>query len=241
MSGFTGDLLVIVPSRNRPENIARLLKAVHETSIAQTHVHVCVDEDDPALADYERVMADDAREDDHLERGRPRKGLAAWSNEVALRRAPQYPYLASFGDDMIPRTPGWDKALLRAISDMPGGTGFSYPWDSVREDIPEAVVMSSDIVSALGWMCEPSLNHWYVDNVWADLGRGAGRLQHCRVVAVDHVKQGDQTAEESMEKLAADRDAYYRWRRTRMADDIKKIIALCKNNHSSKVPAGVPG
>ena len=202
--------------------------------MADTRVHVCVDDDDPALADYERVLRDAGREDDHLERG-PRKGLAGWTNEVAVRRASQYPYLASFGDDMIPRTPGWDKALMRAIADM-GGAGFAYPWDSVREDIPEAVVLSSSIVSALGWMCEPSLSHWYVDNVWADLGRGAGCLRHCRVIAVDHVKQGDQTARDSGEQFAADRDAYYQWRRTRMADDTKKVIALRENNHH-QVPA----
>ena len=50
--------------------------------------------------------------------------------------------------------PGWDKALIRAIVET-GGTGFSYPWDGTREDIPEAVVVSSDIVAALGWMCLP--------------------------------------------------------------------------------------
>ena len=101
-------------------------------------MHVCVDEDDPELPRYEYVMNTAGKEDDHLERG-PRKGLTAWTNEVALRRASQYPYLASLGDDMVPETPGWDRALIRGIQRM-GGTGFTYPWDGIREDIPEAVV-----------------------------------------------------------------------------------------------------
>ena len=84
----------------------------------------------------------------------PRNGLCGWTNEVAVRRAAEYPYLASLGDDMVPRTKGWDRALVRAITDM-GGTGLAYPWDGTREDIPEAVVLSSDIVQALGWMCAP--------------------------------------------------------------------------------------
>ncbi len=219
-----GDLLVIVPSRGRPKNIARLLDSVRETSMLATHVHACVDEDDPELPGYEYVMSIAGRDDDILERG-PRKGLAAWTNEVAVRRARQYPYLASFGDDHVPKTPGWDKALTRAISDM-GGTGFSYPWDRTREDIPEAVVMSSDIVQALGWMCLPELSHWYVDNVWAELGRGAGCIRHCRVIAGDHEWKSDSTARESGEKIAADRDAFYEWRRNGMADDIATVIAL---------------
>ena len=243
-----GDLLVIVPSRGRPRNIARLLNAAHETSKLAVHVHVCVDDDDPERAGYEELAAE-APPGDFFEFG-PRKGLAAWTNEVAVRRAAEYPFLASFGDDHLPKTRDWDYYLARAIEDF-GGTGFSYPWDGTREDIPEAVVMSSGIVAKLGWMCMPDLQHWYVDNVWADLGRGADCLRHCRAVVVDHVHPAagkapaDKTNAEAGEKLAADRDAYYAWRRDgRMAADIRKIIALRENvpGHGLQVPGGrVPG
>jgi hypothetical protein len=138
---LTGDLLVIVPSRGRPQNVARMLDAVHATAKMTTHVHVAVDDDDPELERYEYVMKQAAGDGDRLTTG-PRKGLAAWTNEIAVPRAAEYPFLASFGDDHVPYTPGWDRALIRAIVDM-GGTGFSYPWDGTREDIPEAVVMSS--------------------------------------------------------------------------------------------------
>ncbi len=224
-----GDLLVIVPSRGRPQNIARLLDAIHATSALQTHLHVAVDEDDAALPQYEAVMAKAGGEHDVLESG-PRKGLCAWTNDVAVRRAGEYPFLASLGDDMVPRTPGWDRALVTGITRL-GGTGLVYPWDGVREDIPEAVVLSSDIVQALGWMCEPSLSHWYVDNVWADLGRGAGCIRHLRAVAVDHRNvaaegRSDQTAKDNGKSLEADRDAYWAWRGTRMTEDIATIAAL---------------
>ena len=206
-----------------------MLDAVHATSRARTHVHVAVDEDDEKLSQYRAVMDKAGGEGDILTTG-PRKGLCAWTNEIAVEQAGRYPFLASLGDDMVPRTPGWDLALCRAITDM-GGIGFSYPWDGTREDIPEAVVMSSDIVAVLGWMCEPSLKHWYPDNVWADLGRGAGCLRHCRAIAVDHrnaVAEGrsDQTARDNGKTLEADRDAYWNWRATRMAGDIAKIVAL---------------
>lgn len=224
------DLLVIVPSRSRPGSIARMLDAVHATARLDTHLHVAVDEDDETLPQYQAVMAKAGGEHDVLETGL-RKGLCAWTNEVAARRAGEYPFLASFGDDHVPRTPGWDAALVRGIRDM-GGTGMTYPWDGTREDIPEAVVMSSDIVAALGWMCEPSLSHWYPDQVWADLGRGAGCLRHLRAIAVDHVHpatgqaRADETTRDNGRSLEADRDAYWAWRRTRMAGDIKTIVKL---------------
>jgi hypothetical protein len=222
---MTGDLLLIVPSRGRPQNIARLLDAVRATAGMATHVHVAVDDDDPELSRYEYVMKRSGSSGDELETG-ARKGLADWTNEIAVRRAAEYPFLASIGDDHVPRTPGWDKALTRAITDM-GGTGFAYPWDGTREDIPEAVFMSGDIVGALGWMCLPGLKHWYIDNVWADLGRGAGCLRHLRAVAVDHAWKADQTSKDSGEKLAADREVYYKWRNSeRMAEDIATVARL---------------
>jgi hypothetical protein len=224
------DLIVIVPSRGRPEGARRLLNAVHGTAKLETHVLVAVDDDDPELESYQQVTAESGGPGDVLETG-PRKGLAAWTNEIAVREAGGYRFLASFGDDMVPKTMHWDHYLTRAIEDM-GGVGYSYPWDGLREDIPEAVVVSSGIVQALGWMCEPSLSHWYVDNVWADLGWGAGCIRHCRAIAVDHVHpragkaERDKTYEDASPKLDADREAYQQWRRTRMAGDIEKITAL---------------
>lgn len=224
------DLLVIVPSRGRPGSVARLLDSVRETRRIDTHVHVAVDEDDPELPRYEAVMAKAGSDGDVLETG-PRKGLCGTTNDVAVRRAGEYPFLASLGDDMVPRTPGWDLALVRGIERM-GGTGITYPFDGTREDVPEAVVMSSDIVQALGWMCEPSLAHFYCDNVWADLGRGAGCLRHLRAIAVDHLNVAaghaapDATARDNGRSLDADRAAYWHWRRTRMADDIAVIVKL---------------
>lgn len=223
-------LLVITPSRGRPKNIARLLDAIHDTSQITTHLHVCIDDDDPELGDYERVFSHAGRDGDVLEKG-PRKGLAAWTDEVAVRRAGEYPFLASLGDDHVPCTPGWDRALVRGILDM-GGTGFTYPWDGTREDVPEAVVLSSDIVKALGWMTPPGLEHWYIDNVWNDLGWRAGCIRHLRAVSVDHVHpaaakaKADQTTVDSSKSIDADRAVYHEWRRTRMADDVRKIIEL---------------
>lgn len=217
------DLLVIVPSRGRPQNIARLLDAVKATCKLDTHLIIGVDDDDPELSRYEYVVKTAGGDSARLIHG-PRKDLAGWTNYLALANL-DCPFFASLGDDHVPVTPGWDKAHVRAIMEM-GGTGFAYPWDGTREDVPEAVIMSSDIVRALGWMCEPSLSHWYVDNVWADLGRGAGCLRHLRAVKVEHRIQGDQTSADSGKKLAADRDAYYAWRRSRMEEDIGKVISL---------------
>ena len=92
--------------------------------------------------------------------------------------------------------------------------------------------MSSVIVRALGWMCEPSIGHWYTDNVWGDLGRGAGCLAYLPDVIVEHrhpnVPGGDPpdaTYTQAAAGYAADLAAYQKWRLTSMRADIGKVKA----------------
>ena len=87
---MSGDLLIITPSRERPVNIARLLATVHDLRRLETHVHVCVDDDDPALEDYQKVFAQQGADGDGLITG-PRVSFAAWTNQIALKRARAVP------------------------------------------------------------------------------------------------------------------------------------------------------
>ena len=213
------DLVLLVPSRGRPEKIKRLIAACQRTCTRSTRLHFGFDDDDPGLA--ASILAAGSS---WVTTG-PRMGLAGWTNDLASRH-PGVPYLGSIGDDMVPVTPGWDAALMRAC----GTTGMAYPRDNRRDDIPEIIVMTSDIPAALGWVCLPALHHWYVDNVWSDLGRGAGCLTYCPDVLVEHkhpnVPGGDRpdmTYHDAARTYAADLAAYQRWRLTGMRADIERV------------------
>jgi hypothetical protein len=227
------DLIVIVPSRGRPGNVARFVRAVAKTSTAQTDIVFGFDNDDPDLQKSviaAQAAAQSAGVPVTVITG-PRKGLGAWTNELAATFVADYRALASFGDDHVPQTCGWDKLLLDAINDM-GGCGIAYPNDGIRDDVCEAVVLSSAIVGALGWMCEPTLKHWWVDNVWADLGREAGCLRYLPDVIVRHNHpaagrgQFDATYWEAFEGVAGDKQAYETWRAERMETDVATVRAL---------------
>ncbi|HTQ88668.1 MAG TPA: hypothetical protein VMK84_04165 [Streptosporangiaceae bacterium] len=224
-----GDLLIITPSRGRPASIARLLAKTHQLRRAETHVHVCVDADDPALEDYQKVFAQHAADGDGLSVG-ARLTLTGWTNKIAVKQAGEYRCLASFGDDHVPRTPGFDRALVTACTQ--DGPAVAYPWDGMREDIPEAPVVDSRIVQALGWFLNPALDHYFVDDTLGALGRGAGCLHFLRAVAVDHVHPnmgtaaGDTTYQQSSAKIPADKGAYQAWRAGRMAADVAAVKAL---------------
>jgi hypothetical protein len=214
------DLAVLVPSRGRPKNVARLIEACEKTCRADTIVSFGFDEDDPEL------LANMDASGDALVTVRPRMGLGAWTNALAAIW-PGASYLGSLGDDMVPVTDGWDEKLIAAQEAISGG--WTYPDDLRRTDIPEACVIDRRIVDALGWMCEPSIGHWYTDTVWADLGIGTGRLKFVPAAVVEHrhpnlgKARTDATYHEAAQGFAGDLAAYQKWRMKRMRADIETV------------------
>jgi len=176
------DLLCIVPTRGRPGGARELITAFRGTH-ARAHLVFAVDDDDPALPEYRRIDCPDGI----WFRCGPQKTLSGWTNLLAGRYAGSYRALMSLGDDHRPRTDRWDAKLLAALAKT-GGTGIAYGDDLIQgRQLPTAAVVSSDIVRSLGWMCLPSLRHYYVDDTWKLLGASAGCLHWCPDVIVEHV------------------------------------------------------
>jgi hypothetical protein len=220
------NLAVLVPSRGRPANVARLVEACAKTCEADTELCFGFDNDDPCKTD--NILATG----EGMFSTGSRAGLAKWTNRLIvpylLREHPPA-YFASIGDDMVPVTPGWDRLLIEAQEKI--GGGFSYPNDRRRADIPEAVVVDARVVRALGWMCLPALGHWFVDSVWRDLGQFTNRLIYCGAVIVEHrhpnVKGSgaapDATYSDAAAGFAADMAAYQKWRLKGMRADVEAV------------------
>lgn len=174
---MTSELLVIVPSRGRPENIARLLQAWKDTG-AEADLEVAVDSDDPSLDEYLSL--------DVTVTVGMRKGMVGTLNDRARVAATHARYLGFMGDDHRVRTLGWDKTVCAELAAM--GTGFVYGNDLFQQAaLPTAVFLTSDIVRALGYMVPPDLAHMYADNAWRDWGNAIGRLHYLPEVIVEHV------------------------------------------------------
>jgi hypothetical protein len=156
------DLLVIIPSRGRPDQFAEVCGLIAKTARAQTDVFLCLDDDDPARPGY-LAMAP-LEQPTVLAQTGPRLSMAAWTNKIAMAQAGNYRALASIGDDHYPRTDGWDGQLLAALDEH--GPGIAYPDDCNPRNyttgpMVTAPVISSGIVTALGWMCHPGMSHYY--------------------------------------------------------------------------------
>lgn len=225
------DLLVIVPSRDRPGNIAELLATWRATTTGTARLLVAVDDDDPSLAAYRglAILPDGHETGMELVVG-AREGLGPTLNRLAVERAQHHFAIGFMGDDHRPRTPGWDAAMDAALREM--GTGLVYGNDLFqREALPTAVAMTSDIIQTLGYMHPPGLIHLFLDNYWLGLGQQLGRIRYLPDVVIEHVHPLAKTAEwdagyrevNSTAMYARDHATFLRWVREDSAAAVAKL------------------
>ncbi len=242
---MTADLLIIVPSRGRPQNVAALLDAWGRTSTGAADLLVAVDEDDPELAGYQ-ALQDLEQSMSSPALGTPHWGVPRWDfgerlrlggtlNAVATKYAADYRMLGFLGDDHRPKTPGFDRRFVDALDDL--GTGLVYGDDLFqRANLPTQWAMTSDIVQALGYMVPGGLVHLYIDDALKVLTERAGCLRYLPDVVIEHLHPSAGKAElddsyretNSDAQFDADRQRFEDWKRFSMDADVARLQELIR-------------
>lgn len=226
---MTAGLLMIVPSRSRPQNIAALHASWQVTATGDVGLLVAVDDDDPTLSGYQKVCADRGIE---LVIG-SRLRMCPTLNKVAVERAPHHFALGFMGDDHRPRTHGFDQRYVETLREL--GTGFVYGDDLLAgERLPTQFALTSDIVQALGAMIPAPVKHLWADNQIWDLGHAIDRIRYLPDVIVEHLHPLAGKANEDSGYLEvnhpdaaeADRLIYADWYQKQMPADVAKLKAL---------------
>jgi len=173
------DMVILVPSRGRPQNIEDLLFSLQETKTASELI-VIVDDDDETLDQYIELGCK------VMMIAKQGKGMARPLNFAANVFKDDYRHFAFIGDDHRPRTEYWDQKLIDALDEV--GTGIAYGDDLLQgENLPTAVAMSGDIVRALKGMVPPGFIHLYLDNFWMQLGRDLKSFIYLPDVIIEHL------------------------------------------------------
>lgn len=172
-----GDLALVVPSRSRPWNIARLWEAMGQTCRGDTTLVVGLDQDDPLRESYppgpEYVVRDGLRY------------VVPWINELAVPAAREYRFVGHIGDDNVPRTVGWDVSLTSALADTPFSFGNDlYP--RTPGSLCCHLFCRSEVILALGYLGPPGFRHMFVDNVWMAWGTAVG-ITYLHDVVLEHM------------------------------------------------------
>lgn len=218
-------LLVLVPSRGRPESAHRLKAAFNKTRVLkETRLLFVLDSDDETIASYpeERLVYQPSG----------RKGMVDPLNKAALGHAKSYNMIGFMGDDHLPKTVGWDDFLYDSFDD--DGSHFIYGNDLLQgEKLPTACMVSTEVILALGYMAPPVLQHLYVDNFWRDLGKATNSLAYDPDIVIEHLhftngkSQDDKTYQEANAAVETDRLAYLEYiANGAFARDVMKVLAL---------------
>lgn len=216
---------MVIPSRGRPANVARLLEAMAATCRGDTDLVIGLDEDDPDRDAYPKPKPD-SRWQVEVRFGLRR--VVPWINALAMPRLDGYEYIGHFGDDNVPRTIGWDVRIMEALELQP----FAFANDLYPRAPGELachIFTRSDVLRALGYFGPPSLQHMFVDNVWTDWGRACG-IEYLDDVVVEHLHYTtgksllDRSYWESTRLMEEDRAAYEQYVSSgALAEDVKKI------------------
>ena len=212
--------LVILPTRSRPDSAERCINALKEHSVLSDFV-IAIDDDQADL--YPRL-------DGVTYEVNPRLRMNGTLNLVANKYADKYETIFFLGDDHLVQTPSWDEYLTKAIAHK--GYGLAYGNDLLQgRGLATAVMMSTNIIKAVGYMAPPKLIHLYMDNYWMILGQRLGTLWYFDNVIIEHlhpiagkVAWDEQYREANSNEVAnADRMELHRYMEEDFATELEKI------------------
>lgn len=224
-------ILVICPSRSRPNELKTMIDSFVETSTMST-LRVCLDYDDPLINENIKAIAGRVPYNIDI-----RKSTTEIINSSYKFSSDCYKWFSVSNDDFVFKTNGWDEKLTFAIK-LHGGTGIAYGNDLLAgKNIATMSVISRDIVNSLGWLQLPKLTHLFGDNVWTYIGKQAGCLYYVPTVIIEHkhvfankmIKDETHKYTNSHKMYVIDEAEFNQWVINQSREDIQKIKdLLCK-------------
>jgi hypothetical protein len=243
------ELLIIIPTRGRPQNMNRVIQAWRDTGAFEVaSLLFAVDDDDPELGSYQasiQALRPDIQSQVALT-VREREPMAKRTNTEARLFADRFYALGSAGDDHVPETAGWAQRYLEELKRL--GSGIVHGDDGYQHGkLCTEWAMTSDIVHALDGRLVPApVDHLYADNSIKDLGSVAGMLSYLPDVRITHYHPSAGRAERDegydrvngREQYARDGETFKRWRRVQLPGDVSKLRALRPLVAPAAMPSG---
>jgi tetratricopeptide (TPR) repeat protein len=216
-------VLLIVPSRGRPDHTLEFYRAFEENS-SITDLVFALDDDDESR--YPRIGGATYEVN-------PRLRLAGTFNLVAKKYADKYDYIMCMTDQHRIRTKDWDLTLAGALREN-GDLGVAYGNDLIfGERLASSHMFCAKMVRTLGYLIPPELTHLYADNFSIEMGKGLGSLCYKNDVVIQDVHFGlDETLRESNspDMYIRDHEAFTSYMANRFQSDIEKLLRVRYEN-----------
>jgi len=216
-------ILIILPSKNRPEKIEGFYKSWRKTNNGRSEILACLDENDQKLGEYK------IHRDISFDVGKGGSFTIVCNRAFNNYSNYQYYFIAS--DDHRFRTKNWEKKFINVIKKN-GGKGIAYGNDLLqRKNLATSAFVSGNIFRALGFVALPNLIHMYTDSFWTEIGKQINKLFYFDEVIIENMhfsvgkSQEDKQYKSVNNKKVAehDRKVFEEWKMTNMKKDIIKI------------------
>ncbi|MFD5823959.1 aspartyl/asparaginyl beta-hydroxylase domain-containing protein [Lentzea sp. NPDC060358] len=191
----SSSLSLLCPTRHRVANLAEFLRSVHRTAAAPGRVEVLcyVDEDDPALPEYEELFAQARLRYGGLARCvlhvGPSIGVAAAWNSLAEQATGDFLLMAN--DDQLYVDHGWDATLDRRVAELTAlhGDGvlcLYFDGNQYTDGGRDFPIVSRSWYETLGYFVPTIFQQWEVEQWVFDLAERLERLFAVSGVFVEH-------------------------------------------------------
>lgn len=195
-----------LPTYNRPEKLKRFLAAAKATGISTPGI-VIVNGD---FAGYENL---DLPENWTLTTASA-EGMVKVLND-AFDAHPNEMWYGIVVDDLVPVTPGWDKAVVQAA--LKSGIASCNDRELAPARMTGATAFRGDILRAAGFVMPRCLFHTYGDDFWEKIGRDYACWSVLMDVIIEHhhpfkdAASADATHARSYSQMGDDKGKYQRW------------------------------
>lgn len=213
---------VLVPTRGRPDNVRRLASSVRETATTNVELIFYVDEDDVQSFDAVQAVGDQVI-------WGPRVVLSEMWNRCA--ELAYHEVMMHCGDDIIFRTPAWDRHVVDEFERFDDRVVFVHGEDGIQHGaIGTHGFLHRRWVDAVGYFVPPYFSSDYNDLWLTEVADALGRRVYLPNVYTEHMHPVagkaplDATHQERLVRHQQDNvDQLYRDLADRRADDVTKL------------------
>lgn len=217
-------LLMICPTRNRPDRVLEMLKSFKDTRTFAEIIFYVAD-DDLRIGEYRANLSTE-----NVIYG-PRIPLVQVVNMFSSQG--DYAYSGVINDDHIFHTPGWDKAFVDAIESR--GRGWGVAFGNTNDTPywqPSGEIMSVKTIRTLGFYFPPDLEHLFVDRALIDIFKDMNLLHKVKSVDIEHRHWAFKKAEidQNYKELYQDEanynrqeQLYLKWKKEKLPGVIERL------------------
>lgn len=221
---------VLVPTRNRPDGVRRLLDSAYATAKTDVEFVFYVDDDDDSstaiMGEYDDVSITIG----------PRIVLSEmWNACATLAR---HDVMMHCGDDIVFRTDGWDERVLDEFDQYGDKIIFVHGRDGYQDGrVGTHGFLHRNWIDAVGYFVPPYFSSDYNDLWLTEVADALHRRRYVPTIYTEHmhpvIGKGtwDQTHQERLKRHQQDDVAkIYRDTAPQRAEDVRKLKAVIKTH-----------